>query len=177
MDLSFSERELAFRDELRGWLADNPPDERPANGDEGADHAWRRAWQRRLYDAGWAAPAWPTEYGGRGASLTESAIYFEEIGRARVPLPANVLGVLLAGPTIMTWGTDEQKDRYLSPILSAEEIWCQGFSEPEAGSDLASLKTRAVRDPAHPDEWVVSGQKVWTSGAQFAKWCMLVARS
>ena len=174
MDLTFSGGELAFRDELRAWLADNPPDERPANGDEGAEYAWRRAWQRRLYDAGWAAPAWPTEYGGRGASLTESAIYFEEIGRAHVPLPANVLGVLLGGPTLMVWGSDEQKERYLPPILSAEEIWCQGFSEPEAGSDLASLKTRAVKDG---DEWVVTGQKVWTSGAQYSKWCMLVART
>jgi alkylation response protein AidB-like acyl-CoA dehydrogenase len=174
MDLTFSPQEIAFRDELRAWLSDNRPEAVPTDGGEEAHYAWRRDWQRRLYDAGWAAPAWPTEYGGRGASLTESAIYFEEIGRARVPLPANVLGLLLGGPTLMVWGTDEQKERYLSPILSAEEIWCQGFSEPEAGSDLASLKTRAVKDG---DEWVVNGQKVWTSGAQYSKWCMLVARS
>jgi alkylation response protein AidB-like acyl-CoA dehydrogenase len=177
MDLTFNERERAFREELRAWLADNPPVEEPTDGGEAAHYAWRRDWQRRLYDAGWAAPAWPLEYGGRGASLSESAIYFEELGRARVPLPANVLGLLLGGPTLMAWGTDEQKERYLAPILSGEEIWCQGFSEPDAGSDLASLKTRAVRDPAHPDEWVVSGQKVWTSGAQYSKWCMLVART
>ena len=174
MDLTFSPEEIAFRDELRGWLADNRPEAEPTDGGEDAHYAWRRDWQRRLYDAGWAAPAWPTEYGGRGASLTESAIYFEEIGRARVPLPANVLGLLLGGPTLMVWGTDEQKERYLSPILSAEEIWCQGFSEPEAGSDLAALKTRAVKDG---DEWVINGQKVWTSGAQYSKWCMLVART
>ena len=174
MDLTFSDKEIAFRDELREWLAQNPPDPEPADGGEDAKHAWRRDWQRRLYDAGWAAPAWPVEYGGRGATLTESAIYFEEIGRARVPLAANTLGVLLGGPTLMVWGTDEQKERYLPPILSAEEIWCQGFSEPEAGSDLASLKTRAVKDG---DEWVVTGQKVWTSGAQYSKWCMLVART
>ena len=174
MDLTFSERELAFREKLRGWLADNPPAPEPSEGGEDAHYAWRRDWQRRLYDAGWAAPAWPAEYGGRGASLTESAIYFEELGLARVPLPANVLGLLLGGPTLMVWGTDEQKERFLAPILSAEEIWCQGFSEPEAGSDLAALKTRAVKDG---DEWVVTGQKVWTSGAQYSKWCMLVART
>jgi alkylation response protein AidB-like acyl-CoA dehydrogenase len=174
MDLTFNERETAFREELRAWLADNRPDAQPSEGGEDAHHAWRRDWQRRLYDAGWAAPAWPAEYGGRGASLTESAIYFEELGLARVPLPANVLGLLLGGPTLMVWGTDEQKERYLAPILSAEEIWCQGFSEPDAGSDLASLKTRAVKDGDH---WVVTGQKVWTSGAQYSKWCMLVART
>jgi alkylation response protein AidB-like acyl-CoA dehydrogenase len=175
VDLTFDERELAFRDELRRWLADNPPDPEPAgDGGEEANYAWRRAWQRRLYDGGWAAPHWPAEYGGRGATLTQSAIYFEELGRAGVPLPANVLGLLLGGPTLMTWGTDEQKERYLTPILSGEEIWCQGFSEPDAGSDLAALKTRAVLDG---DDWVVTGQKVWTSGAQHSKWCMLVART
>ncbi len=174
MDLTFSPKETAFRDELRSWLADNPPDPEPVDGGEDARNSWRKDWQRRLYDAGWAAPAWPVEYGGRGATLTESAIYYEEIGRARVPLAANTLGILLGGPTLMVWGTDEQKERYLPPILSAEEIWCQGFSEPEAGSDLAAAKTRAVKDG---DEWVVTGQKVWTSGAQYSKWCMLVARS
>ena len=173
MDLTFSERELAFRDELRAWLAANPPDPQPASGED-AVYTWRRDWQRRLYEGGWAAPAWPAEYGGRGASLTESAIYFEELGQARTPLPANLLGVLLGGPTLMVWGTPEQKERHLSPILSAEEIWCQGFSEPDAGSDLAGLKTRAVK---RGDEWIVTGQKVWTSGAQHAKWCMLVART
>ena len=175
MDLTFSPEQITFRDELRAWLAGNPPDPRPAQGgDEEAEFAWRRDWQRRLYDAGWAAPSWPTEYGGRGATPAESAIYFEEIGRARVPFSANTLGLLLGGPTLMVWGTQEQKDRYLSPILSGEEIWCQGFSEPDAGSDLASLKTRAVK---RGDEWVVTGQKVWTSGAQYSKWCMLVART
>jgi alkylation response protein AidB-like acyl-CoA dehydrogenase len=175
MDLTFSPRETAFRDELREWLAANRPQDAP-NGAAGEDahYAWRRDWQRQLYDAGWAAPAWPVEYGGRGATLSQSAIYFEELGRARVPLPANVLGLLLGGPTLMTWGTSEQKERYLPPILSAEEIWCQGFSEPDAGSDLAALKTRAVK---RGHEWVVTGQKVWTSGAQYSKWCMLVART
>jgi alkylation response protein AidB-like acyl-CoA dehydrogenase len=173
MDLTFSERETAFRDELRAWFAANDPGEEPTGSDD-ENYAWRRDFQRRLYEGGWAAVHWPREYGGRGASLTESAIFFEELGRARAPLPANVLGLLLGGPTLMVWGTDEQKERFLGPILSGEEIWCQGFSEPEAGSDLAALKTRAVRDG---DGWRVTGQKVWTSGAQYSKWCMLVART
>jgi alkylation response protein AidB-like acyl-CoA dehydrogenase len=155
MDLTFSEQETAFRDELRNWLAENPPDPRPGEGDEDAVFRWRQDWQRRLYDAGWAAPSWPVEYGGRGVTPSESAIYFEELGRARVPMTANTLGLLLGGPTLMMWGTPEQK-------------------EPEAGSDLASLKTRAVRQNG---DWVVTGQKVWTSGAQYSKWCMLVART
>src|SRR4051794_17407339 len=173
MDLTFDERELAFRDELRAWLAANPPDPEPER-DEDAHYAWRRDYERRLAQGGWAGVHWPAEYGGRGATLTESAIFFEELGRSGAPLPANVLGTLLAGPTIMIWGTPEQKERYLAPILSADEIWCQGFSEPDAGSDLAAVKTRAVPDG---DDWVVTGQKVWTSGAQYSKWCMLVART
>jgi alkylation response protein AidB-like acyl-CoA dehydrogenase len=173
MDLTFNERELAFRDELRAWFDEFDPGPEP-EADEDAHYVWRRDFQRELAQAGWAAVHWPVEYGGRGATLTESAIFFEELGRSGSPLPANVLGLLLAGPTIMTWGTPEQKERYLTPILTAEEIWCQGFSEPDAGSDLASLKTRAVKDG---DEWVITGQKVWTSGAQYSKWCMLVART
>ncbi len=173
MDLTFSEVELAFRDELRAWFAANPPAAEPV-GDEDAHYRWRVEFQRRLAHDGWAAVQWPERYGGRGATLTQSAIFFEELGRAGAPLPANVLGLLLAGPTIMAWGTDEHKDRYLQPILTGDEIWCQGFSEPDAGSDLAAVKTRAVRDG---DDWVVTGQKVWTSGAQYSKWCMLVART
>jgi alkylation response protein AidB-like acyl-CoA dehydrogenase len=172
VDLTFTDQETAFRDELREWLGANAAGERP-QGDE-ADFAWRQDWQRRLHEGGWAGVHWPTEYGGRGASLMQTAIFFEEMGRARAPLPANVLGLLLGGPTLMVWGTDEQKERYLPPILSAEEIWCQGFSEPDAGSDLAALKTRARQEG---DEWIVTGQKVWTSAAQWSKWCMLVART
>jgi alkylation response protein AidB-like acyl-CoA dehydrogenase len=175
MDLTFNERELAFRDELRAWFAEHDPGTEPDH-DEDAHYAWRRDFQRQLADGGWAAVHWPREYGGRGSTLTESAIFFEELGRSGAPLPANVLGLLLAGPTIMTWGTPGQKERYLTPILTAEEIWCQGFSEPDAGSDLASLKTRAVKDE-DSGEWVVTGQKVWTSAAQYSKWCMLVART
>ncbi len=173
MDLTFSESEIAFRDELRAWFAANDAGTEP-DGGEDRKNAWRRDFQRRLAEGGWAAVHWPREYGGRGATLTESAIFFEELGRSGAPLPINVLGLLLAGPTIMTWGSDRQKERYLAPILTADEIWCQGFSEPDAGSDLAGLQTRAVREG---EEWVVTGQKVWTSGAQFSKWCMLVART
>jgi alkylation response protein AidB-like acyl-CoA dehydrogenase len=173
MDLTFSDEEIAFRDELRQWLAENDPGEEP-RGDEDRVFEFRKAWQRSLFEGGWGAVHWPREYGGRDASLMQSAIFFEELGAAGAPLPANVLGLLLAGPTIMAWGTEAQKERYLAPILSADEVWCQGFSEPDAGSDLAAVKTRAVRDG---DEWVVTGQKVWTSGAQYSKWCMLVART
>jgi alkylation response protein AidB-like acyl-CoA dehydrogenase len=174
LDLTFTDAETAFRDELRSWLAENEPGEPPSDDGEDASYEWRRSFQRRLADGGWAAVHWPVEYGGRGATLTQSAIFFEELARAKAPLPANVLGLLLAGPTIMIWGTPEQKERFLAPIVTAEEIWCQGFSEPEAGSDLASLKTRAVKENGH---WRITGQKVWTSGAQYSKWCMLVART
>jgi alkylation response protein AidB-like acyl-CoA dehydrogenase len=173
MDLTFNDRELSFRDELRAWFDAHDPGPEPER-DEDTNYNWRRDFQRELARGGWAAVHWPEEYGGRGATLTESAIFFEELGRSGAPLPANVLGLLLAGPTIMTWGTPEQKERYLNPILTAEEIWCQGFSEPDAGSDLAAIKTRAVKDG---DDWLISGQKVWTSGAQYSKWCMLVART
>src|SRR5947209_4016004 len=173
MDLTFNERETAFRDELHTWFDTHPPGAEPEHDDD-AHYRWRQDFQRELAGGGWAAVHWPVEYGGRGATLTESAIFFEELGRSGAPLPVNVLGLLLAGPTIMSWGTPEQKERFLTPILSAEEIWCQGFSEPDAGSDLASLKTRAVKDG---DGWVITGQKVWTSAAQWSKWCMLVARS
>jgi alkylation response protein AidB-like acyl-CoA dehydrogenase len=173
MDLTFSESETAFRDELRAWLQANHPGPAPDH-DEDKYFQFTRAWQAKLASGGWAGVNWPREYGGRGATTTESAIFFEELGRARAPLPANVIGIVMGGPTLMVWGTDEQKERFLPSILDASEHWCQGFSEPEAGSDLAALKTRAVKDG---DGWRVTGQKVWTSGAQHAKWCMLVART
>ncbi|HKG16930.1 MAG TPA: acyl-CoA dehydrogenase family protein [Solirubrobacteraceae bacterium] len=172
MDLTLSPEEEAFRDELRSWLTDNHPGSEPSGDESGFQ--FRRDWQRRLYDAGWAGVSWPREYGGRGATLVEQAIFNEELTRARSPSLVNVLGLAMGGPTVIAHGTDEQKERYLQPILSADEIWCQGFSEPDSGSDLASLKTRAVRDG---DEWVVTGQKVWTTLAHHAKWCMLVART
>jgi len=172
VDLTPTPQEQEFRDQLRAWLADNHPGPEP-EGDV-AGFEFRRAWQRRLHDDDWAGVSWPKEYGGRGATLVEQAIYNEELGRAQAPSTANVLGLAMGGPTVIAHGSEEQKRRYLEPILSADEIWCQGFSEPEAGSDLASLKTRAVRDG---DEWVVTGQKVWTTLAHHAKWCMLVART
>jgi alkylation response protein AidB-like acyl-CoA dehydrogenase len=172
VDLTLSANEKAFRDEVRAWLADHHPGREPT-GDE-AGFEFRRDWQRQLNQAGWAGVSWPTEYGGRGATLIEQAIFNEETVRSRTPQTANVLGLAMGGPTVIAHGTEEQRRRYLPPILSAEEIWCQGFSEPESGSDLASLKTRATR---HGDEWVVTGQKVWTTFAHHAKWCMLVART
>jgi alkylation response protein AidB-like acyl-CoA dehydrogenase len=174
MDLTFNAAEAAFRDELRAWLDAHDPGPEPDT--EEAHWRWRRDWQRTMAADRWAGVHWPAEYGGRGATITQSAIFFEELGRSGAPLPADVLGLLLAGPTLMVWGSDQQKERLLPTILDASEPWCQGFSEPDAGSDLASLKTRAVEDP-ETGEWVVTGQKVWTSGAQFAKWCMLVART
>jgi alkylation response protein AidB-like acyl-CoA dehydrogenase len=172
VDLTLSPSEEAFRDELRAWLTGNHPGREPEGDLAGFD--FRRDWQRKLHDAGWAGVAWPKEYGGRGATLVEQAIYNEEMVRAQAPSPANVLGLAMGGPTVVAHGTEDQRRRYLEPILSAREIWCQGFSEPGSGSDLASVKTRAVRDG---DGWVVTGQKVWTTLAQHAKWCMLVART
>ena len=172
MDLTLSPNEQAFRDELRGWLAGNHPGEEPA-GDE-AGFQFRVEWQKRLHEAGYAGLSWPEQYGGKGATLIEQAIFGEEMARAKAPSTANVIGLVMGGPVVIAHGSDEQKQRYLEPILSAEEIWCQGFSEPDAGSDLASLKMRAVKSDGG---WSVTGQKVWTTFAHVAKWCMLVART
>jgi alkylation response protein AidB-like acyl-CoA dehydrogenase len=172
MDLTLSPQELEFRDAVRGWIEENHPGREP-DGDREV-FEFRRAWQRALNERGWAGLSWPTEYGGAGATLVEQAIFYEEIARAGAPSMANVLGLAMGGPTVIAHGSEEQKQRFLPAILSADEIWCQGFSEPGSGSDLASLKTRAVRDG---DDWVVTGQKVWTTYAHEAKWCMLVART
>jgi alkylation response protein AidB-like acyl-CoA dehydrogenase len=172
VDLTLSPQEEAFRNELREWLEANNPGPEPP-GDEAA-FKFRLDWQRKLADAGWAGISWPEEYGGRGATLIEQALFNEEIARSKAPQVANVLGLVMGGPVVIAHGTEEQKERYLKPILTGEEIWCQGFSEPESGSDLASLKTKAVKSNG---EWVVTGQKVWTTYAHEAKWCMLVART
>ena len=173
MDLSFSEAELAFAAEVRQWLADHlePP---PPFATIEKEVAWGRRWQAQLAEGRWVGVHWPRAYGGRGASPLEVAIFNTEYARARAPQPVNRVGINLTGPTLLAHGTEEQKARYLPAILSAEEIWCQLFSEPGAGSDLASLATRAM-----PVEggWVLNGQKVWTSYAQFARWAICLART
>jgi alkylation response protein AidB-like acyl-CoA dehydrogenase len=172
MDLSYSPDEERFRAELRAWLERNPPAEEPDRLDQWI--AYGKAWQRKLYEAGWCGVHWPQQYGGRGASLIEQIIFQEEMARARSPQLINLAGLTMGGPVLIAHGSEAQKRRHLQAILSAEEVWCQGFSEPNAGSDLAALKTRAVLDG---DSFVVSGQKVWTSFARYADWCMLLVRT
>jgi alkylation response protein AidB-like acyl-CoA dehydrogenase len=173
MDLKFSAEDEAYRLKLRSWLDDNMPSEPPPHGQDAA-FAYRRDWQRKLYDGGWVGIQWPKEYGGQGATLIQQAIYAQETARARAPQPANGLGISIVGPTLIHHGTEEQKKRYIPKILNADEIWCQGFSEPNSGSDLASLQTKAVLDG---DAFVVNGQKIWTSLGQYADWCILLVRT
>src|SRR5204862_7536259 len=173
MDLTLTSEEQAFQDEVRAWLEENHPGPTPSGGDQ-VKFEFEREWQHKLHEAGWAGISWPKEYGGRGATLIEQAIFSEEMARSKAPRPANVLGLVMGGPVVIAHGTEEQKERFLEPILSAEEIWCQGFSEPESGSDLTSLKTKAVHENGG---WRVTGQKVWTTFAHEAKWCMLLART
>lgn len=173
MDFSYTPEQEAFRAELRAWLSHNVPRD-PVPASLEAEAAFLSAWQRTLYDAGWAAVHWPRECGGRGVSLAEQAIFQEEMARARAPQMMNRVGINLVGPTLIAHGTDAQRRRYLPAILSCEEIWCQLYSEPNAGSDLASLRTTAERDG---DGFRVNGQKVWTSYAQFARFGILLART
>jgi alkylation response protein AidB-like acyl-CoA dehydrogenase len=178
MDLSYSPAQEEFRQRVRAFMRANlpsgwgSPGHVPPKGD--AFLEFQRNWQRRLYDAGLLGLEWPKEYGGQGASLVESAILGEEQAHAHAPQPLNLVGLFLTGPTLLAHGTEEQKRRHLRNILSAEEIWCQGFSEPGSGSDLAALRTRAELDGDH---FVVNGQKVWTSLAHIAHWCMLLVRT
>ncbi|MGZ4759950.1 MAG: acyl-CoA dehydrogenase family protein, partial [Acidimicrobiales bacterium] len=177
MDLRYSESDEAFRKELREWLADVLPTlpAEPAVDDWSGRRQYDTDWQRRLFEAGYAGISWPVEYGGRGATLVEQLIYLEETTRAGAPyVGVNFVGTLHAGPTIMTEATPEQKAEHLPRILRGDEVWCQGFSEPNAGSDLASLSCRAVRDG---DEYVISGQKTWTSFAKVADWCEMLIRT
>ena len=178
MDLNLTPNEQQFRDEFRAWLKANVPPEWTGGGTNSEDRGvyldYLRDWQRKLYESGWAGIAWPKEYGGRGATLMEQAIFQEELARAGAPQLIGTIGLSLVGPTIIAMGTEEQKARYLPKILSGEEIWCQGFSEPNAGSDLAALGTKATRDG---EDFIVNGQKIWTSFAQMADWCLLLVRT
>ena len=173
MDLSFTAEEQAFATEVREWLAANMGDV-PAFASFDAEVEWGRQWQGRLAAERWVGLHWPAEYGGRGASPVQVAIFNAEYARARAPQLVNRVGLNLAGPTLLAHGTAEQKERWLAKILTATEIWCQLFSEPGAGSDLAALTTKA--EPAE-DGWLLSGQKVWTSYAQYARWGICLART
>lgn len=172
MELELTEDQTRFREALRVWLQQNHPGALPVDRDEAWAH--RQRWQARLDEAGYAGLTWPVEWGGRGATTVEQAIFNEEAARAGIPRPADLVALHMVGPTILRHGTDEQKERFLRPILSASEHWCQGFSEPDAGSDLASLKTAATRVDGG---WRVSGQKIWTSMAHVSDWCVLLART
>jgi alkylation response protein AidB-like acyl-CoA dehydrogenase len=168
MDLRYTEQDQAFRQEVRNWLEENVPQEKLETLDE------KKAWHRKLYEAGYLGMGWPSEYGGRDARPMEQAIVGEEMVRAKSPAPVNGLGISIVGPTLIHHGTEEQKRRHIQKILTAEEIWCQLYSEPNAGSDLASLQCRADIDG---DEFVINGQKVWTSGAHNSDWGLMLART
>ena len=177
MDFSYTEEQTRFRNELRAWLqAKRQEGAIPALETENLDEYVERGrrWQCELLEAGWCGLHWPKEYGGQGIGLVEQIIFQEELARAGSPQLVNLLALSMVGPMIIAHGTHEQKARYLRPILDASEIWCQGYSEPGAGSDLAAVRTRAVRDG---DSYVVTGQKVWTSYAQYADYCILLART
>ncbi|HKV41011.1 MAG TPA: acyl-CoA dehydrogenase [Blastocatellia bacterium] len=179
MDLNLTAEEQQFRDEFRAWLQANIPKDwsgidvrEPESSRQRFD--FLRDWQRKMADAGWVGVHWPKEYGGRGASVIQQTLFIEEMARASAPPLINVLGLSLLGPTLIAFGTPSQKTRYLQKILTAEEIWCQGYSEPNAGSDLAALRTEAVLDGDH---FIVNGQKTWTSFGHFADYCFGVVRT
>jgi alkylation response protein AidB-like acyl-CoA dehydrogenase len=179
MDFDYPPAAEAFRAEFRSWLEANVTDDIRGMGgglafDDPGVLARHQAWNAKLADAGYAAIAWPVEYGGRGAGVMEQVVWAEELHRADAPGPVNVLGIPNIAPAIMAYGTEEQKRRFLPPMLRGDEIWCQGFSEPNAGSDLAGLSTSAVPDGDH---WVVNGQKVWTSLGHHAHFCELLVRT
>ena len=174
--------DAAFREQVRGWLSEHLAGEwesvKGLGGSGHGEHAYdeRLAWNRHLAEHGWTCLGWPEQYGGRGLSLTQQAIFHEEYARADGPEMVNHLGEQLLGPTLIEFGTDEQKERFLPGIRTVDELWCQGYSEPGAGSDLAAVSTRAVLDES-ADEWVVDGQKVWTSWAQKSDWIFVIART
>jgi alkylation response protein AidB-like acyl-CoA dehydrogenase len=177
MDLRYTAAEQQFRADLREWLGDVLPGlgPEPHREDWPARRAWDTGWQRMLHDAGYAGINWPKEFGGRGATPTEHLIFIEETERARAPyVGMNFVGLLHAGPTLIVEASDEQKAFHLPGILKGEHVWCQGFSEPNAGSDLAGLRTRAVRDG---DDYVINGQKIWTSFGHMADYCEMLVRT
>lgn len=180
MDLTYSAAEESFRAEVRAWLQDHLAGDfagLKGLGGPGRDHEAhdeRLAWNRHLAAHGWTALGWPEEHGGRGLSLMQQVIFHEEYARADAPARVNHLGEELLGPTLIAFGTEEQKQRFLPPIVAVEELWCQGYSEPGAGSDLAAVQTRARLEG---DQWVVDGQKVWTSLAHLSQWCFVIART
>jgi len=172
MDFSYSADEERFRGELRAWLQTNPPGTEPS--DPKAWVTYAKGWQRKLAEAGWCGVAWPKAYGGRGATLLQQIIFQEELARAKAPQFIGLAGLTMGGPVLIAHGTEAQKKKHLRPILAADEIWCQGFSEPNAGSDLAAIKTKAVLEG---DTFIVTGQKVWTSWARYADVCMCLVRT
>jgi hypothetical protein len=177
MDLTYPPETETFRKEIRTWLEENLPEgwfdpDFEMSPEERA--TFNEEWPRRLADGGWTCASWPVEYGGKGLSIMQNVVLAEEFARARAPMRADFFGDTLVGPTILQWGTEEQKKEFLPKIQRGEMRWCQGFSEPNSGSDLASLKTSAVLDG---EEWVITGQKVWTTQAQFADYIFLLART
>jgi alkylation response protein AidB-like acyl-CoA dehydrogenase len=177
MELTYPPEAEAFRTEIRAWLEEHLPSgwfEPGFHMTAEERKAFNEAWPKQLYEGGWICATWPKEYGGKGLSLMQGVVLSEEFARAKAPMRADFFGDTLVGPTILQWGTDEQKREFLPRIMDGSIRWCQGFSEPDSGSDLASLKTSAVLD-GH--EWVINGQKVWTTQAQFADYCFLLART
>jgi alkylation response protein AidB-like acyl-CoA dehydrogenase len=178
MDFNYSPEHDAYRMEVRAWLeANQPPPLSPEErGRINEDLLWERnkRWHQKLYAGGWMGMSWPREYGGRGATFIEQLIFQQELARLNLPIGINILGIIMNGPALMQWGTEEQKKRYLQPILKADEIWCEGMSEPGAGSDLAAIQTRAE---LQGDSFIVNGQKVWTTVAQRADFCQLFVRT
>jgi alkylation response protein AidB-like acyl-CoA dehydrogenase len=178
MDFNYSAEDEAFRAEFRAWLEQNrdhaTPLRAPLAAESDEDWAARVHWHRKLNEGRWMAVSWPKEYGGRGAGILQNIIYHEELDRAGTTVPNVGSGISLLGPTLIQWGTEEQKRRFIPKILAAEEIWCQGYSEPNAGSDLAALQTRAVEEG---DYFTVNGSKIWTSGAHHANWIFLLTRT
>lgn len=174
MDLNYSPEQVAFRQQVRQWLAEHVPAEPLASFDTEAGFEQHREWEKTLAQGNWGMVTWPESYGGRGCNLIEWLIFEEEYYRAKAPLRVNQNGIFLLGPTLMEYGTDEQKARFIPKMASGEEIWAQGWSEPGAGSDMASIRSKAIRDG---DEYVINGQKVWSTRAVFADWVFCIFRT